>query len=91
MGIKEMEITEEQVQSFVAQSDCSILIMQKDLGDHVQNAINFNGSTVDRMKMIVILIESLARHLDTDPVTLSKAISLTVKMKQGLEDEDDDS
>ena len=90
MNIEEMEITEEQVQAFIDQSDCSILIMQKDLGDQVQNAINFEGSPIDRIKMMVVLIESLAVVFDTDPVSLSKMITLAVDAKQSYGAEDDD-
>lgn len=93
MSNKEMQISEEQVQSFLAQSECSILFMEKDLGESTQEITQFKGGMVDLTKMMAKLVIALSAEMDIPSEKLAKVIHLSVAAMEGFskeEAEDDD-
>lgn len=88
MSNKEMTYTEDQLKAFLEQSDMSIVIMRKDLGKLDQTLVNFQGSKVEGIKMIVEIIVQYARILEIEPVELSKKLVMATMAHEMLDDDD---
>lgn len=88
MSNKEMTYTEDQLKAFLKQSDMSIVIMRKDLGKLDQTLVNFQGSKVEGIQMIVEIIVQYARILEIEPVELSKKLVMATMAHEMLDDDD---